>query len=62
MWLSDNILARIDFNRIITCSKSCYELLGPIDTVKQDSRIISSEFIEGFPENWKDITANIKNS
>ena len=55
MWSTDSLLARISPNKIITSSNMCYDLVGPIDSNKQKSLIISSSFKDGFPENWKAI-------
>lgn len=58
MWQTGAIFTRIDSQRIITYSKTCYELSGPIDSTKQDSNVICSNFIEGFPESWKEMALN----
>ena len=55
MWLSDTILARITFNKVITSTNTCYELVGPIDSNNQKSFNISSKFEDGFPDNWEEV-------
>ena len=57
MWLSDSILARIDSNRLLTHSRTCYELIGSIDSSQNDQHI-SMNFKDGFPLNWKEVIKN----